>query len=277
MGEATDTLQKIYDAKAALLEQEQAREPYEAVCARAQSRVGERRGFLQALRTAPGAAFVTEIKRASPSAGLIARNFDPVTIARTYENAGADAISVLTERDHFLGELDYLDTVRRVTTRPLLRKDFLWTRYQIAQSAAYGADCVLLIVAGMDDGALRECIDEAHRFALDVLIEAHDEWDLQRAIAAGARLIGINNRSLRTLVTDLAVSEYLLPKIPEHVFSIAESGMRSEGDIARLRAAGAKGFLIGEALMRAEDPAAKIRSLRRGAVRERAAVDVTAG
>jgi indole-3-glycerol phosphate synthase len=266
MGEAADTLRKIYDVKAAQLEQELAREPYEAVRARAEARAGERRGFLRALRDAPGAAFVTEIKRASPSAGLIARNFDPVTIARTYENAGADAISVLTERDHFLGELDYLDAVRTVTPLPLLRKDFLWTRYQIAQSAAYGADCVLLIVAGMNDAALRECIDEAQRYALDVLVEAHDELDLQRAVSAGALLIGINNRSLRTLVTDLAVSEHLLPRVPSGVFSVAESGMRSEADVARLRAAGAKGFLIGEALMRADDPRALLQTLRRASI-----------
>jgi indole-3-glycerol phosphate synthase len=260
-----DTLQKIYAAKGALLEQEQVREPYEELRARALSRVGERRGFLTALQSASPAAIVAEIKRASPSSGLIARSFDPVTIGRAYDSAGADAISILTERDHFLGELSYLDEVRAVTSRPLLRKDFMWTRYHVAQSAAYGADCVLLIVGGMDDSALRESIDEAATYALDVLVEAHDEGELRRAIAAGARLVGINNRNLRTLETDLAVSEHLLPKVPPEVFAITESGMRDASDVARLRASGARGFLIGEALMRSEDPRALVAALRRSA------------
>ncbi|MGB9650885.1 MAG: indole-3-glycerol phosphate synthase TrpC, partial [Candidatus Cybelea sp.] len=213
----SDTLQKIYAAKAALLVQEQAREPYEVLRERAFARMGERRGFLAALRNAPGGAIVAEIKRASPSSGLIARSFDPAAIGRAYDAAGVDAISILTERDHFLGELAYLDEVRAVTSRPLLRKDFMWTRYQVAQSAAYGADCVLLIVAGMEDSTLRESIAEAAAYALDVLVEAHDEDELRRAIAAGARMVGINNRNLRTLETDLAVSEYLLPKVPPEI------------------------------------------------------------
>jgi indole-3-glycerol phosphate synthase len=257
-----DMLQKIYNAKAALLEIEQAREPYENVRARALARVGERRGFMVALQRAPGGAIVAEIKRASPSAGLIARSFDPVAIARGYDEAGSDAISVLTERDHFLGELSYLDEVRAATSRPLLRKDFIWTRYHVAQSAAYGADCVLLIVAGMDDGALRECLGEAREYSLDVLVEVHDSRDLERALAADARLLGINNRNLRTLETDLAVSEHLLPKVPPEVFAISESGMRDASDVARLRAAGARGFLIGEALMHSANPKALIATLR---------------
>jgi indole-3-glycerol phosphate synthase len=260
-----DTLQKIYAAKAAALEGEQAREPYEQLRARALERTGERRGFLAALENALGGAIIAEIKRASPSSGLIARSFDPVTIARVYDAAGADAISVITERDHFLGELAYLDQVRAVTARPLLRKDFMWTRYQIAQSAAYGADCVLLIVAGMDDAALHETMDEAAAYSLDVLAEAHDEGELRRAVAAGARLVGINNRNLRTLETDLAVSEHLLPKVPPGIFAISESGMRDASDVTRLRASGARGFLVGEALMRSGDPNSLIALLRRGA------------
>jgi indole-3-glycerol phosphate synthase len=261
-----NTLQKIYAAKAALLEEEQKREPYEALRERALARVVERRPFVAALWSAGGAAIVTEIKRASPSAGLISRNFDPLAIARTYEAAGADAISVLTERDHFLGELGYLDAVRAVTTRPLLRKDFLWTRYQVAQSAAYGADCMLLIVSGVEDAAIAECMQEARAYSLDVLLEAHDEDELRRAVALGGTFIGINNRDLRTLVTDLAVSEHLLPKVPSGILAISESGMREVSDIVRLRAAGAHAFLVGEALMRSEDPKALILALRGGAV-----------
>jgi len=261
----TDTLQKIYAVKAAAVEREQAAEPYDAVRERGLARASERRSFLAALEMASGGAIIAEIKRASPSSGLIARSFDAVAIAQTYESAGVDAISVITERDHFLGELSYLDEVRRVTSRPLLRKDFLWTRYQIAQSAAYGADCVLLIVAGMDDEALRVCMDEASAYALDVLVEAHDEIDLRRAIEAGARLVGINNRNLRTLETDLAVSEHLLPKVPHEIFAISESGMQDASDVARLRASGARGFLVGEALMRSEDPRSLVGALRAGA------------
>ncbi len=260
-----DTLQSIYAAKAAALEQEQARESYDALRERALSRRKERRGFLDALKRAPGGAIVAEIKRASPSSGLLARSFDPGAIARAYDAAGCDAISVLTERDHFLGELSYLDEVRAAAPRPVLRKDFMWTRYQIAQSAAYGADCVLLIVGGMDDATLRESMDEAAAYALDVLAEAHDEVELRRAIDAGAQLVGINNRNLRTLETDLAVSEHLLPKVPAGIFAISESGMRDASDVARLRAAGGRGFLIGEALMRAADPKALVAALRRGA------------
>jgi indole-3-glycerol phosphate synthase len=261
----SDILQKIYAAKSAALEHERRREPYELLRERGLARRGERRRFLAALERAPGGAIVAEIKRASPSSGLIARSFDPVATARAYEAAGADAISVITERDHFLGELAYLDEVRAVTARPLLRKDFIWTRYHVAQAAAHGADCVLLIVAGMDDGALRECMAEANEYELDVLAEAHDEVELRRALDAGARLVGINNRNLRTLETDLAVSEHLLPKVPEGVFAVAESGMRDASDVARLRASGARGFLVGEALMQAEDPRALIAALRRGA------------
>ena len=260
-----DALERIYAAKAAALEQERAHESYEELRARALARASERRGFLSALQRARGAAIVAEIKRASPSAGLIARNFDPVATARTYEAAGVDAISVLTERDHFLGELEHVELVRQVTTCPILRKDFLSTRYHVAQSGAYGADCILLIVAGLDDAALRDCMREASDYALDVLVEAHDETDLRRAVDAGARLLGINNRSLRTLVTDLAVSERLLPQVPESVFVMSESGVRDAQDIARLRARGAQGFLIGESLMRSDDPRASIDSLRRAA------------
>lgn len=259
---ADDVLSKIYAAKALHLEREMAIEPFEILRERALQSAASRRPFLGALAANSGAAIVAEIKRASPSAGLIARDFDPVAIARMYESAGAHAISVLTESDHFLGELAFLHQVRAASRLPLLRKDFLSHPYQIAQAAAHGADAVLLIVAGLRDDQLAELCAQAKLYELDTLVEVHDEKDLDRALNAGADFVGVNNRNLRTMITDLAVSERVLPRVPEGVFAIAESGMRDQTDLERLRRAGARGFLIGEALMRADDPAALIASFK---------------
>jgi indole-3-glycerol phosphate synthase len=258
----SDILRKIYAARAIHRDRAVVDDPYERVRDRALERRAQRRPFERALRSSEGPAIVAEIKRASPSAGLIARNFDPEAIGRTYERAGVDAISILTEQDHFLGELAFLDMVRAQTGKPLLRKDFLCTRYDVAQSAAYGADAILLILAGLDDATVKECVDEARAYSLDVLVEVHDEAELQRALRLEATLVGINNRNLRTFETDLGVSEQLLPLIPAGTFAVSESGMRDAGDVGRLRQAGARGFLIGEALMRSSDPAALIASLK---------------
>jgi indole-3-glycerol phosphate synthase len=257
-----DVLANIYAANVARLDEERAREPYDVVRRRALEKLSQRRGFLAALQRAPGVGIVAEVKRASPSAGSVAADADPELVARHYDEAGADAISVLTERGHFRGDLTHLALARRMTTRPLLRKDFLWTRYQVAQSAAYGADCILLIIGGIDSPALDACMAEARRYDLDVLVEVHDEIELRRALDAGAELIGINNRDLRTLRVDLGVGERLLPKIPPGVFALSESGLRDAHDAARMRAAGARGFLVGEALMRASSPKTLIDALR---------------
>ncbi len=259
---ADDVLARIYAVKARHLEVEMAREPYAMLRERAAGTLAGRRPFLDALVERSGAAIVAEIKRASPSAGLIARDFDPAAIARAYESAGADAISVLTESDHFLGDLSFLPAVRAASRLPLLRKDFLTTPYQIAQAAAYGADAVLLIVAGLSDAQLGACLVEARAYRLDALVEVHDERELERATAAGARFVGVNNRNLRTMKTDLAVSEHLLPRVSPEIFAISESGLRGLEDLERLRRAGARGFLIGEALMRSTDPAGLIASLK---------------
>jgi indole-3-glycerol phosphate synthase len=256
-------LQRIYDAKRAVAEREGRRVSYQELRSLARRGMGDRRPFLHALRAAAPVAIVAEVKRASPSAGLIAPQFEPRDIARAYEAAGADAVSVLTEQAHFLGELAYLEQVRSVTTLPLLRKDFLQTRYDVAESAAFGADCILLIVAGISDRALRECMDEAREYALDSLVEVHDETELHAAIAAGAELVGINNRDLRTFQVDLAVSGRLLPLVPHSVFALSESGIRFPADVSRLRAAGTQGVLIGEALMRSDDPRAFISTSKR--------------
>jgi indole-3-glycerol phosphate synthase len=258
-----DVLKKIYAAKARHLEREMSGEPYEELQGRALASVASRRHFLAALRQQRGSALVAEIKRASPTAGLIAREFDPSAIARRYEDAGADAISVLTESDHFLGDISFLAIARAATNLPILRKDFLSTPYQVAQSAAYGADAALLIVGALADSQLAACLEEAHAYKLDALIEVHDAKDLDRAVRLGAQCIGVNNRNLRTMITDLAVSEHLLPSVPDGVFAISESGMRDLADIERLRSAGAHGFLIGETLMRLRDPGELITAVKR--------------
>ena len=261
-----DMLEKLYAAKALARAADEGRESLAVVRARAEARAAERRPFRAALLAADGPAIVAEIKRASPSVGLIVRELDPAAIARAYEVAGANAISVLTEADHFLGDLAYVDIARRATRLPILRKDFLRTRYDVAQSAAYGADCVLAIVAGLTDDEMREMFDEAGRYGLDVLVEVHDEAELARAVALGSTLLGINNRDLRTFETNLAVTAELLPLVPPSIVVISESGVRSRDDVGPLFAAGARGFLIGETLMRAADKAEMLRVLRGGRV-----------
>jgi indole-3-glycerol phosphate synthase len=251
----SDILAKLYASKAAVLAREQKEEPLDRVEARAASRVAERRPFREALVRANGPAIIAEIKRASPSRGLIVRELDAAAIAKRYATAGADALSVLTETDHFLGDLAYLDQARHAMKLPILRKDFLNTPYQVAQSAAYGADAILAIVGGIDDATLTMLLREAQRWKLDVLVEIHSDIELERALAAGSTLLGINNRDLRTFETNLAVAAELLPHVPAPVLAISESGIHSADDTRSLVRAGARGFLIGETLMRASDPA----------------------
>jgi len=262
----SDLLAKIYAAKRGASMADEAREPLDMLRERAENRRRERRGFRTALARASGPAIVAEIKRASPSVGIIVPKLDPAALARTFAAAGADAISVLTESDHFLGDLAYLDVVRAAAPLPVLRKDFLSTRYEVVQSAAYGADAILAIVAGLDDDSLAAMLDEAARYDLDVLVEVHTEDELRRASAAGATLLGINNRNLHTFETDLAVTEELLPLVSGETLVISESGVKSQDDVRRLVARGALGVLVGESLMRAEDKGEAIRSLKGAAV-----------
>ncbi len=258
----TDMLEKLYAAKARVRAADEVREPYEAVRERAVARVAERRPLRSALAAARGPAIIAEIKRASPSVGIIVPHLDPAEIAHAYETSGADAISVLTEADHFLGDLAYLDVARAASALPLLRKDFLSTPYEVAQSAAYGADAILAIVAGLTDEQLASLLEHARAFALDVLVEVHTEVELRRALALGATLLGINNRNLHTFETDLAVTEELLPLVPPSAIVISESGVRSQDDVRRLVAHGARGVLVGESLMRSDDKARAIRALK---------------
>jgi len=212
---------------------------------------------------------IAEIKKASPSRGILAPDLDYLAVARSYARGGAAGISVLTEENHFRGGLEWLLDIRRRLaaelpgTRPsLLRKDFLTEPYEIVQSRAYGADAVLLIVALLDDVLLREMIAAAANAGLDALVEVHDEAEAERAVRAGATLFGINNRDLRSFEVDLATTERLRPLLPGGAIVVGESGVHTPADVARLHRAGVKAVLVGEAFMTAPDAGAKLAELR---------------
>jgi len=219
-----------------------------------------RRGFLAALRK-PGRHVIAEVKKASPSKGLIRADFDPVAIAREYAAGGASAISVLTEERYFQGRGEYLTRIRAEVAVPLLRKDFVFDPYQITEARALGADAVLLILAMLDEPLFRDLQAVAKETGLDSLVEVHDEGELERALAAGAPLVGVNNRNLRTFETTLATSEALAPLIPKDRLMVGESGIFAPADLARLARVGMSTFLVGESLMRQADVAAATRAL----------------
>ncbi len=209
------------------------------------------RGFRAALHRADGRiAVIAEIKKASPSAGIIAESFDPVTIAQDYQRGGAAAISVLTDELFFQGHLSYLDDVRANISLPTLRKDFIIDEIQVWQSAVAGADAILLIVAALTEEQLVDLLKTATKFQLDVLVEVHTREEMERAIDAGAEIIGINNRDLTSFQVDLAVTEQLSEEVPNDVILVSESGIKSIADIERVKACGVNAVLIGEALMR---------------------------
>jgi len=197
-------------------------------------------------------AVIAEIKKASPSAGVIAKSFEPVEIAKNYERAGANAISVLTDSKFFQGSLEHLKNVRNAVSLPLLRKDFIWDRAQIAESAANGADAILLIVAALTQDQLVRLLKGAKEFRLDALVEVHSVDELQRALEAGAEIVGINNRDLTTFDVDLTVTEKLCRDIPDEITLVSESGIKTPQDVARVKACGVDAVLVGEALMRGE-------------------------
>lgn len=215
--------------------------------------MGTARGFVDALR---GGTVIAEMKRRSPSGGMLRPDFNAATVAQGYEAAGAAALSVLTDGPDFGGSLIDLDEASSAVRIPVLRKDFTVDAVQIAEARVAGADAVLLIVAVLDDDALAACLHAAHRFGVDALVEVHDEEEARRAVASGVRCVGINNRDLRTLRTDLDTFGRLRSGIPEDVVCIAESGVRDAADVRRLVGEGADAVLVGETLMRSSDPAA---------------------
>jgi len=219
------------------------------------------RSFAAALVRPGEIRVIAEHKRRSPSRGVIREDLQPADVARRYEAAGAAALSVLTDEPFFGGQLGHLTQARAATRLPALRKDFVLDPWQISEARAAGADAVLLIVAALSDGELGQLLGEAAAIGVDALVEVHDQGELERALAAGARIVGVNNRDLRTLAVSLQTSLALAPRIPEAVVAVAESGIRSGHDLKRLREAGFDACLVGEHLMASPDPGAALRRL----------------
>ncbi|AIA75544.1 indole-3-glycerol phosphate synthase TrpC [Vreelandella sp. 21] len=222
------------------------------------------RGFIAALnaRIAAGdAAVIAEVKKASPSKGVICEDFHPDDIAKRYAEGGAACLSVLTDADFFQGHEDFLIAARDACDLPVIRKDFITHRYQVTEARAIGADCILLIVAALDDTQLRDLHQQANALGMDVLVEVHDAVELERALALDLKLVGINNRNLHTFETSLNTTLDLLPRIPEGVTVITESGIHTRDDVELMRDHEVNGFLVGEAFMREEDPGQALKQL----------------
>jgi len=254
-------LSTIVAASKRIIEDREARESRAQLERRALAVPSPAGRFEAALSRTTGFNVIAECKRRSPSKGVLRDEYDPVAIATSYAAAGAAAISVLTEPTFFDGSLDHLAAVRRAVDVPLLRKDFTVSDYQLLEARATGADAVLLIVAALTQTELERLYSSARELGLDVVVEVHDAAELDRALTLGARVIGVNNRNLRTLAVDVHASETLVARIPRGVIAVSESGLRSTDDLRRLSALGYRGFLVGERFMTAADPGAALTEL----------------
>jgi len=259
----SDILQRILARKAEEVAACRVRTPQTELIARGADAPAPRgfRAALDAKIAAGRAAVIAEIKKASPSKGVMRADFRPAEIARSYESGGAACLSVLTDVDFFQGADAYLQQARGACALPVLRKDFVIDAYQIHEARVLGADCILLIVAALDDARLVEFCTLAHALGMDVLVEAHDAAELDRALATPARLVGINNRNLRTFETTLDITLGLRARVPADRLLVTESGVHAPADVARLRAADVHAFLVGEAFMRAADPGTELERL----------------
>ncbi len=258
-----DVLARICADKRQHVARRKAARPLATIEAEARAQAAPR-GFarrLEAAAAAAGYGLVCEIKKASPSKGLIRADFDPPSLARAYRAGGATCLSVLTDTPYFQGEDVHLAAARAAVPLPALRKDFMLDPYQIAEARALGADCVLLIMAALTDGEARSLEDTARAYGMDVLVEVHDDAELDRALALKARLIGINNRNLKTLAVDVATTERLAPRVPKDRVVVCESGLKTHDDLIRMARAGARCFLVGESLMAQADVTAATRAL----------------
>ncbi len=259
----SDVLQAILRRKADEVAERRARVPLATLAGRAED-ADPPRGFAAAIERRIGAgdpAIIAEVKKASPSKGVIRADFDPTAIARSYERGGAACLSVLTDVDFFQGHDDFLLQARAACALPVLRKDFTIDAYQVVESRALGADCILLIAAALDDHALATLSEQALGLGMDVLVEVHDIEELERALQVPAPLLGINNRDLRSFEVSLDVTLGLRDAVPRDRRLVTESGITSAADVRRMRDAGVDAFLIGESFMRAADPGAALRAL----------------
>ena len=263
MASLPDILKQIIARKHVEVAERSAALPLAQLAARAAAAPAPR-GFTAALREKLNAelpAVIAEAKRASPSKGLLRDPFDPAAIAASYERHGAACLSVLTDRDYFQGHEDYLVAARAACTLPVIRKDFIVDPYQVVEARAIGADCILLIVACLDDAQLADLEAAAAALGLGVLVEVHDGAELERALALRTPLLGINNRNLRSFDVSLETTLDLLPRVPAARLPVTESGILTRADVQRLRGAGVHAFLVGEAFMRADDPGAALAAL----------------
>jgi indole-3-glycerol phosphate synthase len=259
----SDTLARIVDDKRRHVSACKERRS-QTECERLAKAAEPPRGFARALKAAIAAGrygLIAEIKKASPSKGLIRPDFDPPSLARSYERGGATCLSILTDEPYFQGKDEFLTQARAAVKLPALRKDFTIDPYQVAEARALGADCILLIMACLDDQLAAELARLAHLYGMDVLVEVHDGDELERALRVDGDLVGVNNRNLKTLAVDLATTEQLGPRVPKDRVLVAESGLGSPADLARMARVGASAFLIGESFMRKPDVEAAVREI----------------